>query len=279
MYPLFKIFFVSNWRPKLQISERIWMKYLKNEKFFGELNEHALSSFYSSWVKEGDMVIDGGANIGRHTQKLSQIVKDSGLVIAIEPIPHLAQSLRTIENVEVKESALGRAVGVQKFQHIPSLEGWSGLKKRSDLPDNHNVNELEVSTMPLDTLIYAPDKRVTFIKLDLEGGEFDALFGGCSLLLESRAIVAFENSLNYSADLYNYSEKDFFDFFDRVNYGLMDFFGNYVTSFDFDRNQPQPWQFLAFPMELDHKGLRRRLRRSCWSATFTLTKELVTMLK
>ena len=127
----------------------------------------------------------------------------------------------------------------------------------------------------LDELVYNAEKRLSYIKLDLEGGEFDALLGASTLLLKTRPVIVFENSLNHSANLYNYSEKDFFDFFTKVNYGLLDFFGNHLSSFDFDLNQPQPWQFLAFPIELDRKDLRNRLRRSCWRATLKLTRQLI----
>jgi FkbM family methyltransferase len=246
------------------------MKYLTSEIFFGEFNEYALEAFYCRWVKEGDTVIDGGANVGRHSISLQRIVKEKGLVIAIEPIPDLARKLRNLERIQVVQVALGRDSGFRKFQHVPNLQGWSGLKKRLDLDDAFEVEEIDVSISTLDALLGGTSKKVTFIKLDLEGGEFDALCGARELLLNSRAIVVFENSLNYSAELYDYNEGEFYKFFDSVNYSLLDFFGNTLKTFDFDMNQPSPWQFLAFPNELMESKVRRHIRRSCWKAVFKL---------
>jgi FkbM family methyltransferase len=243
--------------------EATWIKWLKIEQCFGELNEVALEIFYKKVVQVGDHVIDGGANVGRHTLQLAEIVTNSGLVTAIEPIPSLAANLRHYSNIQVLQVALGKEESHAIFQYVPELSGWSGLQKRKDLSPTYKVELIDVQVCTLDKLFEGVRRPIAFIKLDLEGGEFDALRGARQILITDRPIVVFENSLNYSARLYNYSGEEFQFYFKNSNYTILDFFGNSLSSFDFDQNQPQPWQFVAVPNEKDLREMRRLLRLSC----------------
>jgi FkbM family methyltransferase len=242
------------------------MKYLKNELFFGELNEISLEIFYTEFVKKGDYVIDCGANVGRHTFQLSELVEESGKVAAIEPIPSLANNLRGRDNIEVFEVALGAEEKSETFKYVPELPGWSGLKERTDLSSSYVVDDITVAVRKLDTLLKDRTGHIKFIKMDLEGGEFDAMRGAKNLLLLDRPVVVFENSLNYSAKLYGYSEEDFNSFFKLIDYELLDFFGNPIGTFDFDANQPQPWQFVAFPREISTKIMQNLVKDACKKA-------------
>jgi len=49
---------------------------------------------YAQFVKEGDVVLDIGANIGAHTLPLSQLVGKSGKVVAFEPTDYAFQKLQ-----------------------------------------------------------------------------------------------------------------------------------------------------------------------------------------
>ena len=53
-------------------------KFQSDEPEFGLLGK---------WVKEGDLVIDIGANVGHYTHRLSSLVGASGRVLAFEPVP------------------------------------------------------------------------------------------------------------------------------------------------------------------------------------------------
>jgi hypothetical protein len=49
---------------------------------------------YSSLIKEGDVVLDIGANIGAHTLHFARLVGPSGRVYAIEPTDYAAERLQ-----------------------------------------------------------------------------------------------------------------------------------------------------------------------------------------
>jgi FkbM family methyltransferase len=258
----------------MKFSKKLWMHYLTKSSVFGEFNEYALEALYSQVLVKGDIAIDGGANVGRHTTRMSKIVGEAGLVIAVEPIPELSDKLSGIPNTTVIRSAIGMVNGVTSFQHVPKLEGWSGLKRRPDLSEDYEVVELEISVTTLDSIIDALRGTVVFVKLDLEGGEFDALRGSRNLLKNSRPIVVFENALNHTAKLYDYSGDEFYSFFESVDYCLLDGFGGKCDRFDFDFNQPQPWQFIAFPKEKDNRRMRKIIRKSNWKAVSKINKVL-----
>ncbi|MFP3594979.1 hypothetical protein SB689_23840, partial [Chryseobacterium sp. SIMBA_038] len=55
---------------------------------YGEWSE-AETFLFSQIVRQGDTVVEVGANIGSHTVMLSQAVGDSGVVFAFEPQRHV----------------------------------------------------------------------------------------------------------------------------------------------------------------------------------------------
>ena len=81
--------------------------------------------------------------------------------------------------------------------------------------------EMEVLQVKLDTLddILPADYRVDFIKLDVEGGEFDVLKGARRTLQRHRPHVIFEFGLGAS-DHYMVKPEEFFDFMEREDYGI-----------------------------------------------------------
>ena len=62
-------------------------------------------------VREGDVCIDIGANLGYYSRPLSRLAGDSGRVYSVEPVPVigrvLRRNLRGCRNVEILPFALG----------------------------------------------------------------------------------------------------------------------------------------------------------------------------
>ncbi len=243
----------------------------------GDLCEIATEQFYKRILKKDSSVVDGGAHQAQHTAPLSKLIKGNGMVFAIEAIPEYAKTLSemNLPRTKVFNIAIGNQPKTTTFTYVPSLPGWSGLMQRTDLDlAIHTPKRIKVNVEILDSLIPWQENRIDFIKLDLEGGEFDAMVGARNILLSNRPYVVFENALDHTASLYNYTEKEFWDFFSSVGYSVIDFFGNRLKSFSFDNNQPQPWTFLAFPQEKDSQKVKNTVRKSVLSAARLMNRKV-----
>lgn len=141
-----------------------------------------------SLVKEGDTVIDAGANIGYYTILLSKAVGSSGKVYAFEPEAACFKLLkRNIEensckNVVLINKALSNKEGKIKFYIDEKDKGLSSMF------ENKKRASTEVNTEA--TLL---DKEVTevvdFMKMDIEGAELNGLKGATTLLKTCKKII------------------------------------------------------------------------------------------
>lgn len=194
--------------------------------------EYFMQYLYCMLVNEGDTVIDVGANHGLHTIPLAHLVGKKGKVYAFEAIPENVTELINMSselNVEVVHAAVTNPSTrllhpTTKFCHVKKLDGFSGILKRPNVLDEWNPVEIEVPTITLDEALPV-DSKVTFIKCDVECGDFHVLQGAERIFRESKPIAIFESGRQYAADIYGYSKSDFFDYFNSIDYELFTFTG------------------------------------------------------
>jgi FkbM family methyltransferase len=126
-------------------------------------------------LRPGDLFIDVGANVGTYSVLCASV---GAQVIAIEPAPDTAALLRENNElnggtIEIIEAAVGSEAGTARFTM-----------------GQDTVNQLDtdgtemVTVVTLDSLI--GDRTVAGVKMDIEGGELDALSGATSALREHR---------------------------------------------------------------------------------------------
>lgn len=146
--------------------------------------------------KPGDVFVDVGANVGSWTLAAARAVGPQGMVIAVEPVPHMADALRRsaranrLANVRVAEVALAEAGGTRPF----SVESGNSGGSRLGLMDSDAEREfiaITVRTTSLDDLAREHGlTRMDVVKIDVEGFEADVLAGaGGSLGRFAPAIV------------------------------------------------------------------------------------------
>src|ERR687898_2695798 len=136
--------------------------------------------------KEGDVVIDIGAHMGRYTIISSKRVGANGKVVAIEADPSNFEMLN--RNIKVNQLtniiSLNNAVYSKETKlklYLPS--GESGFTKYNTIMPNWiNTQEkfVEVNANTLDYLLQLNKIRqeeVNWIKIDVEGAEFEVLKG------------------------------------------------------------------------------------------------------
>jgi FkbM family methyltransferase len=197
-------------------------------RFFADNYEEDNFKFLFDKVKPGDVVLDFGGHIGLFAVIASQATGPTGKVYSFEPSPSTNQLLQksvAINNadgiIKTFQKAVGGSVGKTTFfvSDGQADNANSLVNYKEDRPF-HGI-DIEVTT--IDAFVKEQQlTKVNFVKIDVEGAEYDALQGGvetfnkfkptCILAIHPEPIKAkgdsleaifdFVQSLHYKA-LYN----------------------------------------------------------------------------
>ena len=151
-----------------------------------------------SLLNAGGTFIDVGANHGTFSAHAATLVGKAGIVIAIEPQPHLAQliekTLRTTDAApfQVLNCACGRTES-EATLFVPernsgeatlSLAYVEALKRREQ--------RVKLTTLDAVAEQFVSDGSNVVIKIDVEGHELEVLAGGIHLIQKHRPILLME---------------------------------------------------------------------------------------
>ena len=136
-----------------------------------------------------------GVDIGAYRGSiLAKMIKNApkGRHYAFEPLPHLAANLKKqFENVHIYNVALSNKRGETTFQYVKNAPAYSGLRRRTYDRPNPIIEQILVQECTLDDVI-PDDVEVSFIKIDIEGGEYHALLGGINTVKRCKPTIVFE---------------------------------------------------------------------------------------
>jgi FkbM family methyltransferase len=148
--------------------------------------------------KQGDIVVDIGAHMGRYTIISSKRVGTNGKVVAIEAHPGNFEMLN--RNIKLNQLTnvipLNYAVYSKETKiklYVPGEE--SGYTVYNTIMSNRTGNEdkfVEVNANTLDYLLQLNqirEEEVNWIKIDVEGAEFEVLKGATNVLSKSKDIA------------------------------------------------------------------------------------------
>lgn len=141
-------------------------------------------------------------DIGCHKGEiLSTILKYSpkGKHFAFEPIPFLYERIKNEfgDKAEIYPYAISKENGYTNFNLVENAPAYSGiLQRRYDIP-NPIIKQITVEKRVLDEIV-PNNYKVDFIKIDVEGGEYDVLIGARKLLKRSNPLLLIEFGLGSS---------------------------------------------------------------------------------
>jgi FkbM family methyltransferase len=156
------------------------------------LYEPHVASLIVSLLAPGGVFYDIGANAGYYSLIASKIVGPDGRVIAFDPVPKNAETVREQialngfdERCKVERLAVSGASGSFSFV-IDEVNANSHLSEHN-VPHLKNTGQvIEVAAVTLDEYA-AGNPRPALIKMDIEGAEVDALKGARELLSSADA--------------------------------------------------------------------------------------------
>jgi len=163
------------------------------------------------YLKKNYNCIDVGCHKG---EILNLILKYSpdGEHYAFEPLPHLYKELENKYKDKAKTFpyALSDKNGETTFQYVKNAPAYSGIKRRRYDIANPEIEEIKVELKTLDEVI-SLNKKIHFIKIDVEGGEFGVIKGAKNLLKNNHPVVLFECGKGAS-DYYGTTPIDLYNF-------------------------------------------------------------------
>ena len=153
---------------------------------------------FAERIRPGAVVYDLGANVGFYTVLAARLAGPEGRVVAVEPFPATAETVRHnarangFETVDVVEAAVGEAVGrawLRTDRHDPVT---------FRLGEDRTVEGVEVPITTVDALVAAGHPPPDVVKVDVEGAEVAVLRGMAetlaahtpALLVEVHEVVA-----------------------------------------------------------------------------------------
>lgn len=155
------------------------------------------------FVDPGMVVLECGSNCGFHTLNLAAAVSPAGRVYTYEANPELISVIEknvTVNGfaaiVEVYNQGVWRENTTLPFPVRKQSLGGAGLKKKTSNPIKRWKSKrkvkyyIDLEVRSLNSL--CQDRGIDFLRMDVEGAEFEAIMGSLDLLRESDITIILE---------------------------------------------------------------------------------------
>ena len=151
-------------------------------------------AYLKQYLKATDVSIDVGAHAGSWSVPLSKIVT-AGEVIGYEALPYYASTLvKTLRllgrnNVQVRNKAVSDKPGqlelVWQSSSGAALTGYTHLVGI----DEKATGTIQVQAVSLDDEFKSEQRRIGFIKCDVEGAELSVFKGAAALIRKHKPVI------------------------------------------------------------------------------------------
>ena len=156
----------------------------------GQVPEPETVRALEAYLSPGSVFVDLGANEGLFTVQAAKRCGERGRVVAVEPQPRCREvlerncQLNACSNVTIVPLAVSDRTGTMTLY----LSGSTNTGATSLVRPGHLArNTIRVSCMPLDQLLDSRGVRIVdLLKMDIEGGEYEAVLGSPALFHSGR---------------------------------------------------------------------------------------------
>ena len=161
-------------------------------------------------IKQNDIVLDIGANIGFYATILSDIVGEKGVVHCFEPdsknFEHLKKTTADFKNIKINNKAVGPKTEKLKIYTSKNLN----VDHRTYKPEEYD-KEIEIDAVSIDDHL-ASNPKVDLIKMDIQGFEMQAIQGMQTILDKNKDIKLISEFWPYGLKKAGSSVTEYFNF-------------------------------------------------------------------
>lgn len=155
--------------------------------FFKKIKDRHEIALMKQLIRPGMTVLDIGSNIGFYSELFSDLVGDTGHVYCFEPdrdnFRHLTAAVGNRKNVTLNNAAVSDKNGEITIYTSHRLN----VDHRTYEPEQY-LDKYKVKCIAVDGYLPA-DSEVGFIKMDIQGAEYQALKGMKELLGRTKNVV------------------------------------------------------------------------------------------
>lgn len=177
----------------------------KNKKGFGGrgvfldgIDYEPELKFLKSFIGNGSVIIDVGANTGIYSMIAAKIIGENGTVVSIEPFPEMSDRL-------VKNAALNKYTNIRvRTFGVSDKTKNKTLWLNDNMPNSFsfsvkkdNAKGISFLTVCLDDLFeWEGLSRIDYIKIDAEGEEDNVLAGAKKIIQKFQPVIQAEKIIS-----------------------------------------------------------------------------------
>lgn len=189
---------------------------IKNNQIF----EKDVVDLASKYIKPGNNVLDIGANFGQMSILFSDMVGENGKVYSFDADDWIYEIFN--KNIEANNKT-GKII--PHFGAVHNVAGETLIFPEQNFEEfgsygsygiDYNAKKgREIKTITIDSLqIEAP---IHFMKIDIQGGDLQALQGAVKTIEKNRMPILFEYEYHFE-EKFNMCFQDYVDFVQSINY-------------------------------------------------------------
>ncbi len=185
------------WRVERGTGAGLRIRFPQNQDYITGMSELPVQNEIARGLRPGGVFYDVGANVGFFSLIAGRLVGAQGQVCAFEPNPPNAAAIR--DNAGLNGMTNVRVFEVAAGQDTKTAELWrtdwdgGGVLSSSAVKPATTVDRIVVQVVSLDHFILAEHlPPPTFVKIDVEGAELEALHGLRESILRWRPVLLYD---------------------------------------------------------------------------------------